>query len=637
MKDAIKQSIAQLEACGFDSVADRLRQLESQVINDHFKVALIGEFKTGKSTLINRIFLGRSLLFTDIEEATAVPTELTYGPDFKMEVFHYKQRKEDFEIAGVEPVTVAESIDEPLVFPEPTTEVIRKYTAGDSIAAKEQLALTTSHVRIETPDENLRGFTLIDTPGVNSGTQAVLSTVFRVLPQLDLVVFVKKAVQFTQAELEFLSSRAFEQTGTRGMILVNEDPRFSALDEAQRSSLRKAMEAQLRNIGRLHLPFEWVRIPFDHKERTRIKITRPEAFPDQQSEVSSGDVSESRLLERILANVRQSSSGNTTGNDAPAETDLSGLADRLIRYLQMNAPQGRRSRLKSLILRELESSIELCKMELSNLCREDTDLEKVEFSFDKDEAEMRLRYLDTGKSFVSDLSGIHKCHMKHFSKALEALMDRYEEDLSGAGSLFDLIEVAKRIEAGSRDDIESVIYTVSDQTRSEMEKLKLKYEESMKDQFANYLVSRHESDRIHGGMLVRIPVGVYYAIDFVITTVAVPLGPWGDMIMRGIATLIPVLKNLTPTQLAKGLVRNSVVKNIRKSVVRITEDSRSQMRASLDQAENDILNGWEDAWDNHVKSVRESFVRARTQRTESHREDLKQCISVLDAAQASLR
>ena len=55
---------------------------------DHFQVVapLIGEFSTGKSSLVNAL-LGRSVLSVNITPETAVPTEICYSSDEHAVVF----------------------------------------------------------------------------------------------------------------------------------------------------------------------------------------------------------------------------------------------------------------------------------------------------------------------------------------------------------------------------------------------------------------------------------------------------------------------------------------------------------------------------------------------------------------------
>ena len=49
------------------------------------RLAVVGEFSSGKSTLINAL-LGTEILASDIEPTTAVPTRLTWGPAFQVEI-----------------------------------------------------------------------------------------------------------------------------------------------------------------------------------------------------------------------------------------------------------------------------------------------------------------------------------------------------------------------------------------------------------------------------------------------------------------------------------------------------------------------------------------------------------------------
>lgn len=634
MKELIHQSIAQLESNGFNAPARNLQLLEQQFDNQVYKVAFIGEFKTGKSTLINRIFIGEPLLFTDILEATAVPTELTYGPVAKMEIYNYRQRKLTLEIEEEAEISVADGLEEPLIIPSPTQELIKKYTAGDSDAAKDELARTTSHVRIELPKESLKGITLIDTPGVNSGTVSVLSTLFQVLPQVDLVVFVKKAIGFTQEELKFLTSRAFDQTGTRGMVLVNEDPRFSSLTDEERKKLRASMEAQLRQIGRIHLPIEWIQVPFDQKAaRASSEAKRDPVRQDSASDKPATG----GLLSRLRGeSANPNAGGEQSVNELETIQNLDALSARLLQYMQMNAPQGHRARLRRLINRELVAGISLCKMELANLNRSVEDLQATQQEFAEQEPAMREKYMAVGSDFLDDLRRLQLSHTSLFDKGLAAIIDRYEEELSATEDLSDLLNKVKRFQDRSPGEIEEVIYRVSEQTKSDIEALQKKYEDTMRDRFGPLMNSHLESNRLYGGFLANIPAHVYYIIDLLLAIHMGPFGLIGDLILRALASKIPLLKRITPAQLAKGFIRRSILSNFRDTTNEMVKSMKQQLDVSMCQAAQDIERGWQEAWDDHVKSVNASLARAQDERTDAHRNRLQDCLKTLEACQEAI-
>lgn len=72
LEDAARRLAPQLQGRG----EELARRLEA----GRFDITVVGEFKRGKSTLLNAL-LGRPLLPVDVLPLTAVATEVAYGPE----------------------------------------------------------------------------------------------------------------------------------------------------------------------------------------------------------------------------------------------------------------------------------------------------------------------------------------------------------------------------------------------------------------------------------------------------------------------------------------------------------------------------------------------------------------------------
>ena len=72
-----------LELCNCVSLtntADSIKDTLAKVADEHFEVAIVGEFKRGKSTLINAL-LGQEVLPADVLPATATLNRVTYSDE----------------------------------------------------------------------------------------------------------------------------------------------------------------------------------------------------------------------------------------------------------------------------------------------------------------------------------------------------------------------------------------------------------------------------------------------------------------------------------------------------------------------------------------------------------------------------
>src|SRR5579872_1696464 len=75
-----------------DSIA-LIQEVARRLSEHRFTVAVVGEFKTGKSTFVNAL-LGVDVVPTDVVPATATLNRMTYGLESSIEVVYKDGRKE---------------------------------------------------------------------------------------------------------------------------------------------------------------------------------------------------------------------------------------------------------------------------------------------------------------------------------------------------------------------------------------------------------------------------------------------------------------------------------------------------------------------------------------------------------------
>ena len=171
-----------------EDLGERLLQAKARLVDPLFHVLVVGEFKQGKSSLINAL-LDVDVCPVDDDIATAVPTKLVYAPER----------------------TASAAISPPDDAPEgtpSTTEAVPFDGISQYVteAANPENERRIESVEIGVPSALLQsGLVLVDTPGVG-GLGSTHSTItIGALPMADAVLFVSDASQeFTQPELEFL-------------------------------------------------------------------------------------------------------------------------------------------------------------------------------------------------------------------------------------------------------------------------------------------------------------------------------------------------------------------------------------------------------------------------------------------------
>jgi len=171
-----------------DDLSDRLARARTRLVDPLFHVLVVGEFKQGKSSLINAL-LGIDVCPVDDDIATAVPTKL-----------HFAEHPEAS--ASVSPPPDAPEGTDSIVEPVPV-DLVGEYVTE---ATNPENVRNIESVDIGLPAPLLQGgLVLVDTPGVG-GLGSTHSTItIGALPMADAMLFVSDASQeFTAPEVEFL-------------------------------------------------------------------------------------------------------------------------------------------------------------------------------------------------------------------------------------------------------------------------------------------------------------------------------------------------------------------------------------------------------------------------------------------------
>ncbi len=171
----------------FEGHGERLREYLSRLRSERLHVAVLGQFKRGKSTLLNAL-LGEEILPVSVVPLTSVPTFLLAG----------KERRAEVSFANGKPPAVhrAETAQELVRFLE------RYVTEARNRGNRRQV----SRVEVRHPSRILEsGVVLIDTPGIGSTYRHNTETTVDFLPQCDAALFVVSAdPPITEVETEFL-------------------------------------------------------------------------------------------------------------------------------------------------------------------------------------------------------------------------------------------------------------------------------------------------------------------------------------------------------------------------------------------------------------------------------------------------
>ena len=222
------------EALNQDEIHERSSEVLSRVENDIFRIAVVGEFKRGKSTLINAL-LGREVLPADILPCSATLNRVTYGlqPTVKL---HFKPDESGARREETIPI-------------DALADYVTKLTPDS-----EERASAIEEAVVYYPVKYCRDKAdIIDTPGLNDDA-AMTDVTLQVLPKVDAAILVILAQSpFSSYEADFLSNLLTHDLG-RVLFVVNRmdeirRPRDrDRVLQAVRDRIRRTLEARAASL-----------------------------------------------------------------------------------------------------------------------------------------------------------------------------------------------------------------------------------------------------------------------------------------------------------------------------------------------------------------------------------------------------
>lgn len=187
IRSILNLGIKASEAYGRPDLKSRLERNLEKIGDPNVQVVIVGEFKQGKSSLINAL-VNAKVCPVDDDIATSVPTVLSHG-------------EEKGAVAVLRSVSnpEADPIRHPISFEQVPSYATELGTNDPNY--------TVDGVEITLPRKLLaNGLTLVDTPGVGGLGSAHATAALGALSVADAAIFVSDASQeFTRAEMDFLA------------------------------------------------------------------------------------------------------------------------------------------------------------------------------------------------------------------------------------------------------------------------------------------------------------------------------------------------------------------------------------------------------------------------------------------------
>ena len=196
-----------------------VNNLESAIHQDCYKILVLGEFKRGKSTLVNAL-LGRSIVPIDVLPETATLNEVVYSDTPFVKVFYSNGLVEDGILSA---------------------EFLQRFSAS----AENSQAHLVDKIQMGYPLPFLQDkITLVDTPGVADLDETRCDVTYQIIPQANAVIFLLDAnTPLTQSEKDFLVDRLIPQGIDNILFLLN---KYDFIDEEEDEGFLEEVEHRLR-------------------------------------------------------------------------------------------------------------------------------------------------------------------------------------------------------------------------------------------------------------------------------------------------------------------------------------------------------------------------------------------------------
>lgn len=219
-RDLIRAALCELTHLtgerGSPTASESARALERRLAENRFNVVVFGEFKRGKTTLVNAL-LGAEMLPAAVVPLTSIVTAVTYGGEVAARVSYEGGREEE--------VPAGDLAD----------YVTERGNPGNHLGVRQAV--------LAYPAEDLRdGVFLVDTPGVGSVYRHNTEAARRFLPEADAAIFITSAdPPISDAERAFLEE--IRDEAGRLFFVLNKVDYLSGLDRDEAAAFTRGVIA----------------------------------------------------------------------------------------------------------------------------------------------------------------------------------------------------------------------------------------------------------------------------------------------------------------------------------------------------------------------------------------------------------
>lgn len=532
------------------TIPEYLRREIEFLDNPEYRVAVVGKYQVGKSTLINHVFLGDNPLLLEGKGlcTTAVATEVAYGQTYKLETYKWVDEAKT-------------QIDLDQTIENPTDDDVRNLTVASTSELRVALAARLPKVRILAPNEHLKEYTIVDTPGIDDPESALLmNTTYRVIPEADLAIVVVGCKQLDEVEMELLRKNLVNDGISRLMVLLSYRPDSERTEETRKEIL-DTVKAQLANIGKENVPVEM--FCFD------------ESVPDILNTISQ--------IRLVIRN-----------------------------FLVKNALEGRNDKVAFHMKRFLNSLLVELAAKISTSGKSESEKAALSSELDEKEKELRGNFEGLFKQMERDLDAVRSESLNRFEKKIGLVFDDCIRNLEACKGLDDVQQLLKSFEQTLNDKASDAMCDLQDQVNRDVQQVILRHKAniaSASNGFCNFVQKQLD---VKPGIVAKIPELLCQALTVILINILLPMGWITAALGRLFQMILPYIKKLTVQNLVKAILVRKIKTALGEGKEKIIESVQTQFKDNFEKIIPEFREGLIGEYNEQIAAIRAGIRQSST-------------------------
>lgn len=224
---------------------ETLKEKSSNLQKEEFILAVAGQIKSGKSTLLNALIFGNDILPSDDTPYTAKITEIRYGSDKKLKAIFYtkdewQELKNEITEIDEKKVNYFKNFIEPDIKNSSYIKFLNQTKEDDISNLKEYVAKGgvytpfVKSVEIYYPAEILKSLVVVDTPGTNDPNIFRSKITLDWIKRCDAAIYATYAGRaFDESDIKFINEYLLSLENSKRIVAINKIDVLENFDEAK--------------------------------------------------------------------------------------------------------------------------------------------------------------------------------------------------------------------------------------------------------------------------------------------------------------------------------------------------------------------------------------------------------------------